>query len=348
MYPFVKKHGIILSKSENIFENEGVFNPAAIREGEFVHLFYRAVSEGNFSTLGYCKLKGPTEVIERYTEPVMSPGNNHESHGIEDPRITKIEGTYYLTYSAYDGVNVSGSYATSQDLKKFERHGTITPRFTYDEYSLLIRQNLGDISDKHLMFYDLFEKYKLSKLLNTTLYVWDKNLVFFPRKIHGKFAFLHRLYPSIQISYYEDPKELTEEYWSDYISNLKKHIVLTPSFSYERGHIGAGCPPIETDDGWLLIYHAAQATKTGVIYHAAAALLDIDNPCKVLAHLKKPLFEPSLPEEEEGVVNNVVFPTGSVLFDKELYIYYGAADLRVAVASMNINTLLNELKNEMK
>lgn len=249
MYPLVKKHGINLSKTENFFNNAGVSNPAAIREGKFVHLFYRAVSEGNFSTPGYCKLKGPTEVIERCTEPVFSPSNNNESHGTEDPRITKIESTYYLTYSAYDGVNVSGAYATSKDLKKFERHGIITPRFSYDAYSLLIRMNLGDISDKHLMFYDLFEKYKLSRLLNTELYGWDKNLVFFPRKIHGKFAFSHRLYPSIQILYYEDPKELTEEYWSNYISSLKEHIVLNPSFHYEGSHIGAGCPPIETDDG---------------------------------------------------------------------------------------------------
>ena len=348
MYPFVKKHGIILSKTENVFENAGVLNPAAIREGKFVHLFYRAVSEGNFSTLGYCKLKGPTEVIERSTEPVMSPANNQESHGIEDPRITKIEGTYYLTYSAYDGVNVSGSYATSKDLKKFERHGIITPRFTYDEFKNLIRQNLGDISDKHLVFFDLFEKFNLKKLVNTPLYVWDKNLVFFPRKIKGKFAFLHRLYPSIQIAYFEDPKDLSDEYWRDYISNLKKHIVLNPSLHYERSHIGAGCPPIETDDGWLMIYHAAQSTKTGLIYHAAAVLLDLDDPSKVVAHLKHPLFEPSLPEEKEGVVDNVVFPTGSVLFDEELYIYYGAADLRVALASLNIKALLNELKNEMK
>jgi predicted GH43/DUF377 family glycosyl hydrolase len=185
-------------------------------------------------------------------------------------------------------------------------------------------------------------------MMKAELFVWDKNLVFFPRKIHGKFAFLHRLFPTIQIVYYEDPKELTMKFWSHYVSDLKKHIVLNPSFHYERSHIGAGCPPIETEDGWLMIYHAAQTSPTGLIYHAAAALLDIDDPCKVLAHLKKPLFEPTEPYEKVGVVNNVVFPSGSALFDDELYIYYGAADLSTAVASMSISALLNELKHQKK
>jgi len=348
MYPFVKKHGVILEKTENSFENEGVFNPAAIREGEFVHLFYRAVREGNFSSIGYCKLKGPLEVVERLEHPVFYPAISQEFKGTEDPRITKIEDTYYLSYAAFDGVNVFGAYAISKDLKKFERKGIITPKFTFDEYAELIRKNLEMISHKHILFYDLFQKYKLTNMMKADLYVWDKNVVFFPRKINGKFAFLHRLYPTIQIVYYEDPKELTMEFWSNYISNLKEHIVLNPSFHYERSHIGAGCPPIETEDGWLLIYHAAQTSPTGLIYHAAAALVDIDDPCKVLAHLKKPLFEPTEPYEKVGMVNNVVFPSGTALFDDELYVYYGAADLCLAVASMSITALLNELKQQKK
>jgi predicted GH43/DUF377 family glycosyl hydrolase len=94
----------------------------------------------------------------------------------------------------------------------------------------------------------------------------------------------------------------------------------------------------------LLIYHSAQLTTKGYVYHACAALLDIENPKKLLSRLKKPLFSPTEIYEKEGNVNNVVFPTGTAVFDQELYIYYGAADSRVAVASININTLLDELK----
>ena len=112
----VKKDGIILEKTILLFENEGVLNPAAIREGDFVHLFYRAVSEGNHSSIGYCKLMGPLEVEQRMNVALISPEFEYEKHGIEDPRIVKIEDLYYLTYTAYDGVNALGALATSKDL----------------------------------------------------------------------------------------------------------------------------------------------------------------------------------------------------------------------------------------
>ncbi len=344
MYDFVKKHGVILEATNNSFENEGVFNPAAIKEGNNVHLFYRAVRTGNFSTIGYCKLDGPLKVIERSETPILFPENSQEFQGLEDPRITKIDNTYYLSYSAYDGINVFGAYATSNDLKTFERKGIITPKFSFEEYAKLIRQNLNKISDKHLLFYDLFERHHLSNIMKANVYVWDKNVVFFPKKFNGKFAFLHRLFPTIQIVFFENPQDLTRDFWVDYVTHLSDHIVLRTSHHYERSHIGAGCPPIETPDGWLLIYHAAEITANGTLYHAAAALLDLENPRKIIGQLNKPLICPTEDWEKKGVVSNVVFPTGTALFDDELYIYYGAADSRIAVASVNIDTLIKNLK----
>jgi len=342
----VKKHGVLLEKTGNSFENEGVFNPATVRDGQYVHMLYRAVREGNFSTLGYCKLDGPLLVVERSSIPVFYPENSTEFKGTEDPRITKIDDTYYLTYSAYDGVNVFGAYATSKDLKNFERKGIITPKFTYEEYAELIRQNFEKISNKHLLFYELYVRHKFGELLKSKVYVWDKNLIFFPKKIRGKFAVLHRLYPSIQLFYFENTEELTHEFWVDYVAHLNKHIVLHPKCHFECSHIGGGCPPIETDDGWLLIYHAAETTTNGLVYHAGAALLDLNNPTRLIKRLKKPLFSPTEPWEKKGIVDNVVFPTGTALFDGELYIYYGAADCCTAVASVNLKDLLKELKNQ--
>jgi predicted GH43/DUF377 family glycosyl hydrolase len=86
----VKKEGVLLHKTELPFENEGVLNPAAIKEGDNVHLFYRAVQEGNHSTIGYCKLKGPLEVELRNKLPLILPEFDYESKGLEDPRIVKI------------------------------------------------------------------------------------------------------------------------------------------------------------------------------------------------------------------------------------------------------------------
>lgn len=340
------KHGVILEKTMNSFESLGVFNPATIQIGDKVHMFYRAVREGNFSTIGYCTLDGPLKILNRYKTPIFYPETPEEFQGVEDPRITKIDETFYLSYSAYDGINVFGAYATSKDLKNFERKGIITPKFTFEEYSELIINNFEKINSKHLIFYDLFNRYRLTEIMKSKIYVWDKNVIFFPKRIQGKFAVLHRLYPSIQILYFNQPSDLTVEFWEDYISNLQKHILLNPKCKFENAHIGGGCPPIETKEGWLLIYHSAQLTSKGFVYHACAALLDLMNPKIIKARLKEPFFSPTEVYEKNGYVNNVVFPTGTSIFDQDLYIYYGAADCRVAVASVNINALLNKLKND--
>src|SRR5436853_5630821 len=104
----VKKEGILISKTSLGFENEGVLNPAVISTGDSIHLFYRAVSKGNYSTIGYCKLSGPLQVEERFDRPVIFSQFDYESHGVEDPRIVKIEDLYYLTYTAYEGLNELG------------------------------------------------------------------------------------------------------------------------------------------------------------------------------------------------------------------------------------------------
>jgi predicted GH43/DUF377 family glycosyl hydrolase len=96
----VKKEGIFLTRTDLEFENEGVLNPAVIREGDNVHLFYRAVQHGNHSTIGYCRLTGPLTLAERWDKPILVPEFDYESHGVEDPRIVKIDDLYYMTYTA--------------------------------------------------------------------------------------------------------------------------------------------------------------------------------------------------------------------------------------------------------
>ena len=97
----------------------------------------------------------------------------------------------------------------------------------------------------------------------------------------------------------------------------------------------------------MLIYHGVHDTKSGYVYTACAALLDLQDPHIELARLPYPLFKPELDWELTGEVNNVVFPTGTSLFNDTLYIYYGAADKRIAVASLSLKTLINELKNQI-
>ncbi|NHN24776.1 pesticidal protein Cry7Aa [Flavobacterium jejuense] len=335
----VKKEGIVLSETDLEFENDGVLNPAIIQEGNTVHVLYRAVRRGNYSTIGYAKLEGPLKVVKRKKEPLIIPSTEDEVHGIEDPRIVKIDSVYYLTYCAYDGRNALGSFATSLDLIHFEKQGVIVPQVNYKEFGRLT-ECAGHLNEKYERFH---VHNNIESNPNKESLLWDKNLIFFPRKINGKYTFLHRIRPDIQIAAVKSMKDLTEGFWKEYLLNFSEHILMTSIHEHEIGYIGGGCPPIETEAGWLLIYHGVHDTAQGYVYSACAALLDLKNPKKEIARLPYPLFKPELPWELSGYVNNVVFPTGTSFFDGRLYIYYGAADKRIAAASVNLEELIAEL-----
>jgi beta-1,2-mannobiose phosphorylase / 1,2-beta-oligomannan phosphorylase len=339
----VTKHGVLIEPTSHQFENHGVFNPACISVNGEIHLLYRATTKENYSTIGYCLLESPIKIAIRNEKPLLIPLNKNEAHGIEDPRIVNIDGTYILSYTAYDGSNALGAMATSKDLKTFDRHGIITPQLTYKEFQLCIDSNEG-LKKKYLRFVKLlYDRGGLDAAHK--LFIWDKDVVFFPRKINGKFAFLHRIYPDIQIVYFNDLQEISDGFWRDYLFNIKDHTMMESKMPFEASYLGGGCPPIETDHGWLIIYHGVEDTHEGYVYHAGAALFEIDNPTIEIGRLKRPLFSPDQDWEKSGVVNNVVFPTGTILIDDILYIYYGAADMKVGVASVNINELIKEIKN---
>lgn len=336
----IKKEGILLSKSGLAFESEGVCNPAAIRVGDSVNLYYRAVRKGNHSTVGFCRLEGPLTVADRWKKPLISPEFEYEQHGVEDPRIVMIEGKYYLTYTAFDGVNALGALAISDDGIHFEKKGILVPQLPYTEFAELQKQT-GRVSERYHTDHQLYAT--LPKPIHE-IQLWDKDVIFFPRKINGQFVFLHRIRPGIQLVAIEDLASLTPEYWKAYLENLQDHILLDPVYAHESKYIGGGCPPIETDSGWLMIYHGAEDTAEGTVYSAcAAALLDPDDPGKVIARLPNALFAPEYQWEKKGVVNNVVFPTGTSIFGDTLFIYYGAADTRLACASVSLSGLLAEI-----
>lgn len=341
----IKREGILLNKTTLNFENEGVLNPAVFRVGDDVHIFYRAVAQGNHSSIGYCKLTGPLTVVERSEKPILVPEFEYESQGMEDPRIVKIEDLYYLTYTAYDGNNALGALAVSEDLIHWTKKGLIVPLLTYQEFRCLAELK-GKINEKYVRYNEherIFENHGKS------FYVWDKNVLFFPRKIHGKLYFLHRIKPDIQIIVgINKIEDLCPTFWENYFMNFKNFIVLAPKYEHEVSYIGGGCPPIETEFGWLLIYHGVYDTIKGFVYSACAALLDLENPQKEIARLPYPLFKPEFSWELKGEVNNVCFPTGTALFDDTLYIYYGAADERIAVVSVSLSGLLQELMFNLK
>lgn len=340
----IKKEGIILEKTDFGFESRGVLNPAVIKIEDEVHLFYRALRNSNYSSIGYCKLQNLLEVKMRMDIPVLFPQFDYEKQGVEDPRIVKIGDLFYLTYTANDGINALGALATSKDLINWDKLGIIVPQVTYDEFSHLA-ESRGDLNEKYYRFNGnhIYPEKPTRKVL-----LWDKNVIFFPRRINEKLYFLHRIKPDIQIVSVNDLSELTVVFWQKYFLKFTDYIVLSPKLEHEISYVGGGCPPIETKIGWLFIYHGVHDTENGYVYCACAALLDIDNPQKELARLPYPLFKPEYSWELKGIVDNICFPTGAVINDDTLYIYYGAADEHIACASVSLSELLKELTLNIK
>lgn len=322
---------IILESTERDFEINGVLNPGCYQEGELVHMFYRAFDKEMKSSIGYAKLNKDNKIIERLDRPIIKRDFDYESFGVEDPRITKIDDLFYIFYVAYNGKNAVTAYATSPDLINIKKRGIITPLIPYKE----VRDIMVDVPDSYLNHADLYIKNTGEDVL-----FWGKDILLFPEKINGKFYLMIRVLPEIQIISFEKFEELNNDFWINYFKNIKNSVVIKNEYDFEKRHIGGGCPPIKTPYGWLIIFHSVDDDRK---YHTCAALLDLNNPLKVIGRLKEPLFSPLESWEKEGITPNVVFATGSAIFGDKIKIYYGAADKRIAVTELSLKDLLKKL-----
>jgi predicted GH43/DUF377 family glycosyl hydrolase len=333
----IRREGILLEATKLEFENQAVLNPTIYQDGNILHLYYRAVKQGNYSSIGYCKLDGPLNIIVRKKKPLLYPEYDYEIHGVEDPRIVRLDGTYYLFYTAYDGKNARVAYATSKDLRKWTKHGLITPSIPYEDAKNFFK--LSRLKSKYYLFVSYIKEITAPDVL-----LWEKDCFIFPQKFNGKIALVHRILPDIQVIYFDNFDQLKDpNYWETYLTKLGDNVIIEPEFGYESRNIGAGAPLIEIEEGWLLIYHAVEDSNAGQIYRASAVLLDKKPPFKVIGRLEKPLFSPLKDYEKFGDVDNVVFPTGTAIFDDRLYIYYGAADKSIAAISLVLKDLIKEL-----
>ncbi|MDP2630381.1 MAG: pesticidal protein Cry7Aa [Candidatus Uhrbacteria bacterium] len=335
----IKKHGIILAKTRRHFENRAVLNPAAIRTATGIRLYFRAVARNGVSCISFADLSDPTTVARRSKKPLLRPEFRYECCGIEDPRVLWIEedGLYYFFYTAYDGLNARGAYAYSPNLNDFKKMGPITPKIPYNEIFKSLRASSNTAP------YTAFAKLYHSQDGKERL-LWEKDIFMFPKKINGLYILIHRVLPSIQIIRFKHFRELkSTEFWKRYFRTIHEYELLTPRYAHENRNIGGGAPPLEVAEGYLLIYHSVENISHGVRYHACAALLDKSDPQQIIGRLPYPLFSPTESWEYTGDVNNVVFPTGLISSGGRLYIYYGAADSSIAVASVSLKRLIHEL-----
>lgn len=172
----------------------------------------------------------------------------------------------------------------------------------------------------------------------------DKDAALFPRKINGEWLLIHR---PITANYVPGA-HIWLSSSDDFIHWGDRQVLMHARRGgwWDGGKIGLAAPPIETAEGWILLYHGVRQTASGSIYRLGLALLDLDNPIKVLHRSDEWVFGPTEWYEREGDVDDVVFPSGWVLDDKTglLKMYYGGADSCIALATASVGDLLEYIK----
>ena len=280
------------------FRSNTVFNGTPIETEDGVLLLIRIEGQRGYSLFALARSEDGLR-FEVDPAPVMLPARTgpfaeYECKGIEDPRVTVIDGVCYVVYTAVGKCGPRIALAKTDDYINYER--------------------IAIISEPG-----------------------NKDGVLFPRKINGRYARLDRPIGmgrgSIWVSYSPDLL-----HWGD------SQVVMSPrSGHWDEFRIGASVPPIETDEGWLEIYHGVKMTDSGPIYRIGTALLDIDDPSKVLKRGTIPSLSPGTYYERVGDVGNVVFGCGAVVADDgSMKIYYGAADTSICVGLTNIHDLMKE------
>jgi predicted GH43/DUF377 family glycosyl hydrolase len=161
----------------------------------------------------------------------------------------------------------------------------------------------------------------------------DKDAGLFPRKFGGLYAMLHR------------PAVGGGSIWIGYSPDLvfwgKSQVVIPVRGGpwWDGARVGA-CAPIETEAGWLVIYHGVKEVVGGPVYRFGAALLDLDEPHKLIARARRWLLSHRAPYEQVGDAPNVVFPCGVFVRGDDLWVYYGAADASICLATARLSDVL--------
>ncbi|MEN6333256.1 MAG: glycoside hydrolase family 130 protein, partial [Phycisphaerales bacterium] len=216
--------------------------------------------------------------------PALQAATEYETFGIEDPRVTTIDGVHYVAYVGVSPVGVTTCLASTRDFESFDRLGVI---FHPD----------------------------------------NKDVTLFPATVAGRYYALHRPHSSLflrnDIWLAESPDLLC---WGNH-----RHLVGTRDGMWDETRIGAGAAPFRIDEGWVEVYHGADRDHR---YCLGALLLDPEQPWRVLARSRTPLFAPEADYERGGFFGNVVFTCGLLFEDETLKIYYGAADTSICYAEI--------------
>jgi predicted GH43/DUF377 family glycosyl hydrolase len=309
------------------WESLVVCNPGVIYNKGTFYMLYRCAGHDarHVIRFGLATSKDGFHFKRVKKAPVLSPSVDGEDAGcIEDPRIVKVNGHFLITY-AYRPFS-PGRYWLAPNNAANNPHNKQQPK--------AFGENLT--SSGLLMSEDLKTFRRLGRITDPTLD--DRDVILFPEKINGQYALLRRpmqwvgaeygvKYPAIWICFGDDPLK-----WG------KDFLLAKARYHWER-KIGGSTPPLKHKKGWLLLYHGVDAKR---IYHVGAMVLDLKDPRKVLARTPEPIMSPEAEFEWKGLYSHgVVFPTGNVVVDGKLFVYYGCADKFIGVATADFDELVN-------
>jgi predicted GH43/DUF377 family glycosyl hydrolase len=294
------------------WESVSTMNPAAIELDGEIYILYRALSRDKTSTIGLAVTKDGLNIDDRLDAPIYVPREGFEAKlapghsGCEDPRVVKIDDKIYMFYTAYDNAKPPKVALTSISVEDF-----LNRSWRWSAPRVISPSNED-----------------------------DKDACIIPEKIGGNYMFIHRtgstdiVYDYIHSLDYVEPEKLL---------NLK---LLRPRMGmWDAKKVGLAGPPIKTSEGWLVFYHGVSYDGT---YRVGAVLLELKNPENIIARTPSALLEPVTSFEKEGYVRNVVFPCGAIVRGdaakgNTVFLYYGAADSYICVATASLKEILSIL-----
>jgi predicted GH43/DUF377 family glycosyl hydrolase len=189
------------------------------------------------------------------------------------------------------------------------------------------------------------DDFKTFKRLGPAMLPTDKDAALFPIQFDGRWVMIHRPVPAAHPS-------VQAHIWISFSPDLKhwgEHRILFKARSgawWDAHKIGLASPPVKTSEGWLLFYHGVKQMVGGDIYRVGLALLDLNNPTKVICRSEEWIFGPQELYERIGDVSNVTFPCGVVTKGDDITLYYGAADSCIGVATGSISEMLSWLREK--
>jgi predicted alpha-1,2-mannosidase len=286
----VKDNLPVLTPSASGFDNYAVYNPAVVHRDNTFYMFYRAQSSsGGISEIGMAT-STDGENFQKDNTPAIVPTENSESNGCEDPRVVEIDGTYWMTYTAYNGSVARLALATSENLENWIKVGLAFP-------------GTG----------------------------WSKSGAIVPEKINGKYYM-----------YYEGSSGGGDLYYAT-SDNLYTWTSGGIVMERRKGYFDAltiepGPTPIILDNGILLIYNSLnKQLGDGGKLTTGWVIFSKDDPTKIIARCDSPFLVPELSWETSGQSPNVVFAEGLVQVENTWYLYYGAADNVVGLATAPVS-----------